>query len=40
MNNQMSVFDDRGDVVVKGLSYMLANTEEDALNLLFEVSFI
>ena len=34
----MTVFDDRGDVFVKGLTYSLANSEEDALNCLFEVN--
>ena len=32
----MTVYDDRGDVFVKGLTYTLANSEEDALNCLFE----
>lgn len=32
----MTVYDDRGDVFVKGLTYSLANSEEDALNCLFE----
>ena len=35
-NSSLSIFDDRGDVFVKGLSYQLATNEEDALNLLFE----
>lgn len=35
-NSGLSIFDDRGDVFVKGLTYQLAATEEDALNLLFE----
>lgn len=33
----LTIFDDRGDVFVKGLSYQLAASEEEALNLLFEV---
>ncbi len=37
-NQPLTVYDDRGDVFVKGLTYILANTEEDALNCLFEVS--
>ena len=36
-NSQLTIYDDKGDVFVKGLTYMVANTEEDALNLLFEV---
>ena len=32
--------DDRGVVSVKGLSLRLATSEEDALNMLFEVKFI
>lgn len=36
-SSNLSIFDDRGDVFVKGLSYQLANSEEEALNLLFEV---
>ena len=36
-NSNLTIFDDRGDVFVKGLSYQLANSEEEALNLLFEV---
>jgi hypothetical protein len=36
-NSQLSIYDDKGDVFVKGLTYMMANCEEDALNLLFEV---
>ena len=35
-SSNLSIFDDRGDVFVKGLSYQLAANEEDALNLLFE----
>jgi kinesin family protein 6/9 len=35
-NSNLTIFDDRGDVFVKGLSYQLANSEEEALNLLFE----
>jgi kinesin family protein 6/9 len=35
-NTGLSIFDDRGDVFVKGLTYQLAASEEDALNLLFE----
>ncbi len=35
-NSGLSIFDDRGDVFVKGLTYQLAASEEDALNLLFE----
>jgi kinesin family protein 6/9 len=34
--SNLSIFDDRGDVFVKGLTYQLAASEEDALNLLFE----
>ncbi len=37
-NSNLTIFDDRGDVFVKGLSYQLANSEEEALNLLFEVN--
>jgi hypothetical protein len=33
----MSIVEDQGDVFVKGLSYVVANNEEEALNLLFEV---
>jgi hypothetical protein len=33
----LSIYDDRGDVFVKGLTYQLVSNEEDALNLLFEV---
>ena len=33
----LSIYDDRGDVYVKGLTYQLVSSEEDALNLLFEV---
>lgn len=33
---QMSIGEDSGLVYVKGLSYRIANSEEDALNLLFE----
>ena len=36
-NSGLSIYDDRGDVFVKGLTYQLATTEEEALNLLFEV---
>jgi kinesin family member 6/9 len=36
-SSQMSIIDNRGDMFVKGLTYMIANNEEDALNLLFEV---
>lgn len=36
-NSGLTIFDDRGDVFVKGLTYQLAATEEEALNLLFEV---
>ena len=36
-NSGLSIYDDRGDVFVKGLTYQLAATEEEALNLLFEV---
>jgi kinesin family protein 6/9 len=36
--NNLSIYDDRGDVFVKGLTYQLAANEEDALNLLFEVN--
>ena len=36
-NSGLSIYDDRGDVFVKGLTYQLAGTEEEALNLLFEV---
>lgn len=32
----LSIYDDRGDVFVKGLTYQLASSEEEALNLLFE----
>ncbi|CAF1183759.1 unnamed protein product, partial [Didymodactylos carnosus] len=34
---QLSIGEDRGLIYVKGLSYRIANTEEEALNLLFEV---
>ena len=37
-NQNLSIYDDRGDVFVKGLSYQLASSEEEALNLLFEVN--
>ena len=37
-NSGLSIYDDRGDVFVKGLTYQLAATEEEALNLLFEVN--
>jgi kinesin family protein 6/9 len=33
---QLSIGEDSGLVYVKGLSYRIANTEEEALNLLFE----
>jgi kinesin family protein 6/9 len=33
---QLSIGEDSGFVYVKGLSYCIANTEEEALNLLFE----
>ena len=36
----MSIYDDRGDVFVKGLSYQQVASEEEALNLLFEVSIV
>jgi hypothetical protein len=36
----MSIVEDQGDVFVKGLSYVVANNEEDALNLLFEASAV
>ena len=36
----LSIYDDRGDVFVKGLTYQLVSNEEDALNLLFEVELI
>lgn len=32
----LSIFDDRGDIFVKGLTYQPVSNEEDALNLLFE----
>jgi kinesin family member 6/9 len=38
-NSGLSIYDDRGDVFVKGLTYQLATTEEEALNLLFEVIY-
>jgi kinesin family protein 6/9 len=34
----LTICDDRGDIFVKGLTYQLAANEEDALNLLFEVT--
>jgi kinesin family protein 6/9 len=33
---QLSIGEDSGFVYIKGLSYRLANSEEEALNLLFE----
>ncbi len=39
-DSQMSIVEDQGDVFVKGLSYVVANNEEDALNLLFEASAV
>lgn len=36
----LSIFDDRGDVFVKGLNYQPVSNEEEALNLLFEVNLI
>ena len=39
-NSGLSIYDDRGDVFVKGLTYQLATTEEEALNLLFEVTYM
>ncbi len=33
---QLSISEDSGFIYVKGLSYRIANSEEDALNLLFE----
>ena len=38
--NPMTVVEESSGVYVKGLSYHLAPTEEDALNLLFEVSLL
>lgn len=35
-SQNLTIVDDRGDVFVKGLSYQLASSEEEALNLLFE----
>ncbi|RNA42518.1 kinesin KIF9, partial [Brachionus plicatilis] len=32
----LSIYDDRGDVFVKGLTYQMCSCEEEALNLLFE----
>ncbi len=37
INPGLSIYDDRGDVFVKGLTYQQVSTEEEALNLLFEV---
>ena len=39
-NTGLSIFDDRGDVFVKGLNYQPVSNEEEALNLLFEVNLI
>ncbi|CAF0873643.1 unnamed protein product [Didymodactylos carnosus] len=36
IQQQLSIGEDRGLVYVKGLSYRIANSEEEALNLLFE----
>jgi len=33
---QLSISEDSGFIYIKGLSYRIANSEEDALNLLFE----
>lgn len=35
-NQGLSIYDDRGDVFVKGLTYQQVASEEEALNLLFE----
>ena len=37
-SQSLSIYDDRGDVFVKGLSYQHVTSEEEALNLLFEVN--
>ncbi len=36
-DSNLTIYDDRGDVFVKGLTYQIASNEEEALNLLFEV---